>query len=144
GNFLHAVLHREPAVNVRFKNVPIIDPMLAWLAGVAHHDAAFQLIQIQSQLHTMFSARGQLDGRSAAKSWRIVVLRSGGHADDYGFRVTADMNPILFTLARPRKALQCRARGYSHGARATNARASRSFGVGSESESSGRSKKLHN
>src|SRR5580704_7086571 len=91
----------------------------------------------------MFSARGQFDGRCAAKCWRIVVLRSGGHADDYRFRVPADMNPVFFALARSCKAIQCRTDRYRHGARAANARASRSFGVGGECKSSGWPKELH-
>src|ERR1700692_964854 len=92
----------------------------------------------------MFSACGQLDGRSAAKRWRIVVLRSGGHANDYRFPIATDMNPVFFTLARSGKAIQRRADRYRHGAGAADARASRSFGVRSKSEPSGWPKKLHN
>src|ERR1700682_3813615 len=144
GDFLHAVLYRELAINVRLKNFPVIDAMLPWLAGVAHYDAAFQLIQVQAQLHAMLSPRGQLDGRRAAKGWRIVVLRSRGHADNYRFRVAADMNPVFFTLARSSKAIQRGTNRHRHGAGAADAGASRGFGIGSESESSGRPKELHN
>src|SRR6202030_4593820 len=106
GDFLHAVLYRALAVNVRFKNFPVVDAMLAWLTGVADHDAPFQLIQIQAQLYAMLSARGQFDGRRATKRRRIMVLRSGGHADNYCFRVAADMNPVFFAFARSSKAIQ--------------------------------------
>src|ERR1700732_1683856 len=92
----------------------------------------------------MFSARGQFDGCCAAKRWRIMILRSGGYANDYRFRVTADMNPVFFTLARFRKAIQRRADRHSHRTGATDARTRRSFRVGGKCESSGRPKKLHN
>src|SRR6202040_2630265 len=91
----------------------------------------------------MLSARGQFDGRRATKRRRIMVLRSGGHADNYCFRVAADMNPVFFAFARSSKAIQRGTDGHCHGAGAANACASRGFRVGSKGESSGRSKEFH-
>src|SRR2546429_9951529 len=66
----------------------------------------------RSQLDAMLAAGGQLDGGSAAKSWRVVILRTGWNVDDNGFGVAADVNPVLLALPRPREAVQRGADGH--------------------------------
>jgi hypothetical protein len=63
-----------------------------------------------------------------------VVLRAGGHLDDNTFGVAADVNPIDFAFTGRGKPVQRCANRYSHGTRASDSRASRGFGIGSEGE----------
>ena len=87
--------------NLRLEHFPVVDAMLAGLAGIANNDAAFQFVEIDAQLDAVLAARRQLDGRGAAKRRRVVILRAGGYVDDNGFGVAADVriqSTLLFSL----------------------------------------------
>src|SRR5438876_3350486 len=130
GNPFEALLHGPFAADLGFEDFPVVDAVLAGLARIANHDAAFKFIEIDAQLDAMLAAGGQLDGGSAAKSWRVVILRTGWNVDDNGFGVAADVNPVLLALPRPREAVQRGADGHGHGAGTANAGAGRGFRIG--------------
>jgi hypothetical protein len=48
GDFLHTVTDGALAIDVRLENFPIVNAMLAGLAGVTNHDAAFQFVEIEA------------------------------------------------------------------------------------------------
>src|SRR5215831_10247576 len=83
----------------------------------------------------MLAAGGQLDGGGAAKSGRVVILRSGWNVDHDGFGVAANVNPVLLAFPRPREAVQRGADGHGHGARTANAGAGRGLRIGRQRES---------
>src|SRR5438874_2290083 len=134
GNALKALLHRFFAANLRLEDFPVVDAVLAGLAGVTDHDAALKLIEIDAQFDAMLTARRKLDGGGAAKSGRVVVLGARGNVDDDGLGVAADVNPILFTLPCSSKAIQRGANGHGHGAGAADAGARGGFGIGYKRE----------
>src|SRR2546428_2297056 len=77
----------------------------------------------------MLSARRQFDGSGASKGRRVMILYTRRHADDDGFGVAADVDPIHLALPRPGEAVECGAYGDGHRARAANSRPSRRFRI---------------
>src|SRR2546423_3837765 len=136
--------HFLVAVDVRAKHVPIIDGGFAGLAGIAEHDSALELGEIDAQFGAALTAGRQLDGRSSAKRRWIMILCAGGDVNNDGFGVTADVNPIGFALARSGVAVERRADGYGHGAGTTDARARGRFRIGGQRETAARLKEFHN
>src|SRR5471030_2357702 len=126
-----------------FKNFPIVDAVLARLAGVADHDAALEFIEIHAQLYAALAARREFYGRGATERGRIMVLRAGGDVDDDGFGVAADVDPVFLTLTSAGKAIKRGANGHRHRAGATDARARGSFRIGRQGETAVGPKKLH-
>src|SRR5205823_11624057 len=122
-NAREAVLHRALAPDMRLEDFPVVDGMLARLAGVSDHHAALKLVEIDAQFNPMFAAGREFDGSGAAKRWRIVVLRSSGHIDDDGLGVAAGVDPVDLALPCSGHAVERGANGYGHGAGAANARA---------------------
>src|SRR5205823_6062530 len=55
-NALEAVLHRALAPDMRLEDFPVVDAMLARLAGVSDHHAALKLVEIDAQFNAMFAA----------------------------------------------------------------------------------------
>src|SRR5206468_1201056 len=141
-NALEAVLHRALAPDMRLEDFPVVDAMLARLAGVSDHHAALKLVEIDAQFNAMFAAGWEFDGSGAAKRWRIVVLRSSGNIDDDGFGVAADVNPVDLALPCSGKAVERGANGYGHGAGAADACAGGSFRIRGECEAALRVKEL--
>src|SRR5208282_5299373 len=109
GDALEAILHGAFAADLRFEDFPIVDAVLPRLSRITNGDAAFQLVEIDAQLDAVLAAWLKLDGRGAAKSWRVMILRAGGNIDDDGFGVTADVNPIDLALPCSGVAVQRRA-----------------------------------
>ena len=135
-------MDRTLAADVGFEHFPIVNAVLAGLAGVAEQDAALEFIQIDAEFDAMLATRWKFDGSSAAEGGRIVVLRAGRDVDDDGLCVAADVNPIDFALPCSGKAIQRGANRHGHGAGAANAGACGSFGIGSESETTLRLKEF--
>src|SRR5690242_18992923 len=82
----------------------------------------------------MLPSGRKFDGRSAAKSRGVMVLRAGGDIDDDGLSVAADVNPIDFALPCSGEAVEGGANGHGHSAGATDAGTRRGFGVSHQSE----------
>src|SRR5207248_11311828 len=83
------------AANVPREDLPVIDTVLLRLPRVAEHQPPLEFVQIAADFFAPLASRFQMNGAGSAKSGRIVVLRAGGHADHDGFRVAADVNPVL-------------------------------------------------
>src|SRR5262249_40046781 len=66
------------------------------------------------------------------------VLRASGNIDDDRFRIAADVNPVDFALACTGEPIERGTDGNGHGAGASDACASGSFGISSERETGGR------
>src|SRR6267378_2713770 len=124
GNFrdaLQTFLDGALPSDLRFENFPIVDPVLARLAGVADHHAALELVQVHTQFDAMLAAGREFDGGSAAEGWRVMVLRARRHIDYDGLGVAADMDPIDFALPCSRETIKRSANGYGHGTGAADA-----------------------
>ena len=63
-----------------------------------------------------------------------MILRACGHADDDGFHVAADVNPVFAAQARSGQAIERRANGHGHGGRAADPRARGSLGIRGQRE----------
>src|SRR5229473_1451429 len=137
-----AFLHGALAADLRFKDFPVVDAMLARFAGVADHHAALKLVEIDAQFDAMLAAGRKFDGGGAAKGRWVMILRARGNIDDDGFGVAADVDPIHFALPRPGEAVKGRANRYGHGAGAADACACGSFRIRSQCEASLGMKKL--
>ena len=135
-------MHRLLAANLRFKDFPVVDSVLAGLARVTDEDTAFEFVEINAQLNTMLATGRQFDGRGTAKSRGIVVLRACGNIDDDGFGVAADVDPVHFALPCSGETVQRGANSYGHGARTADAGAGGSFGIGHQREAALRAEKL--
>src|SRR5215467_15117049 len=142
GDTLEALLDRVFAADLSFEDLPIVNAVLARLSRVTNYDAAFEFIKINAQFDTTFAAGGKLNGRSSAKSRRVVVLRAGRDVNDDGFGVAADVNPILFALPCPRIAVQRRADGHGHGAGTPDASPGGSFRIRHQREAALRAEEL--
>src|SRR5713226_4527952 len=119
---------------MRLKNFPVVDAVLARLAGVSDHYAALEFVQIDAQFDAMLTAGRQFNGRGATESRRVMILRSSGNIDDDGFGVAADVDPVDLALPCSGEAIERGANGHGHGAGAADARARGSFGIRGERE----------
>ena len=104
------------APNVPLENFPVVDAGLPGLPGVAKDEAPLELVEIASDLFAPFASGLQMNRAGAAKGGRIMILRSRGYANDDGFCVTADVDPIFQAQSRAREPIQRRADGHGHGA----------------------------
>src|SRR2546422_9060291 len=107
GNALQAVLHGELAADVRLVDFPVVYAVLARFPGIADHHTALEFVQVHAQFNAMLTAGWEFDGSGAAEGRRVVILGSGGHIDDDGFGVAADVDPIDLALARSGEAVKC-------------------------------------
>ncbi len=87
------------AVDVRAEDVPIVDGGLARVAGVAEDETTLEFGEIDAELGAALAAGRKLDGRGAAEGRRVVILRAGGDANDDGFGIAANVNPIGLTFS---------------------------------------------
>ena len=106
---------------MRFVDFPIVDAMLARLAGITDDHATLEFVQIHTQFNAMLTAGRELDRSSAAEGGRIVILGSGRNIDDDGFGVAADVDPVDLAHACSGEAVQRGANGHGHGAGAADA-----------------------
>src|SRR5713226_4391643 len=127
---------------MRLKNFPVVDAVLARLAGVSNHHTALEFVEIDAQFDAMLTARREFDGRGATEGGRVMILRSGRNIDDDGFRVAADVDPVDFALPRSGEAVKSGANGHGHGAGAADACACGSFGIGGERKTAQRAEEL--
>src|SRR5712692_2295091 len=134
GNTLEAVLHGALAADMRLEDFPVVDTMLARLAGVTDHDTALEFVEIDAQFDAMLTTGREFYGRGATECRRVVILSSGGNTDDDGFRVAADVDPVDLALPCSGEAVERGANGHGHGAGAANACACRSFRIGGKRE----------
>src|SRR5690242_19189405 len=82
----------------------------------------------------MLPSGRKFDGRSAAKSRWVMVLRACGNVDDDGLSVAADVNPIDFALPCSGEAVEGGANGHGHSTGTTDAGTRGGFGVGHKRE----------
>src|SRR5579864_3505019 len=108
------------AVDMRFEDFPVVDSGLPRLACVANHQPAFQFSEIHAQRLALFSSRLEKYRACSAKGWRIVILRSGWHADHNRFDIPADVNPVRSAQFRASEPVECGANRHRHRARAAN------------------------
>ena len=106
--------HPAIAVDVAREYLPVIDAGLPRLAGVAQHQPPFEFGGVADQRLAPLAAGQQFDGADAAKRRRIMVLGSRRHANDNGFNVAADVDPVLAMQARTGDPVERRADGHSH------------------------------
>ena len=125
------------------EDLPVIDTVLLRLPRVAEHQPPLEFVQIAADFFAPLASRFQMNGAGSAKSGRIVVLRAGGHADHDGFRVTADVNPVLETQLCAGEPVERRANGHGHGARTADSRAGGRLGIGGQRQAHARPEKSH-
>jgi len=59
--------------NLRFENFPIVDAVLAGLAGVTDHHPALEFVEIDAQLHAMLAA-GAVRWRRRRRTLGVMIL----------------------------------------------------------------------
>src|SRR5215813_1029164 len=91
GDPLEVGPHLLLAVDMGLEYLPIVDPRLPRFAGVAEHQAFFELSYVQTQFHSALAARWQLDRRRSAACGRIVYPGPRGHLDVRAYGIAADV-----------------------------------------------------
>src|SRR4029077_20663477 len=130
-------------IDVPLEHFPVVDAMLPWFSCVAQDEPALEFVEIAAEGFTALAARGEHNRCCATKRRRVMVLRPCWHADDDRLDVAANVDPVFPAKPGTVQPVQGGADGHSHGGRAADSRASRRFGVRSQSEPSRRAENPH-
>src|SRR5258707_5961191 len=98
GNALEAVLHSALAADVRLEDFPVVDAVLARLAGVSDHHAALEFVEIHAQFDAMLTAGREFNGGGATKGRRGMILCFRGKNYEDGLLVGAYGGPSQLSL----------------------------------------------
>src|SRR5438552_17095152 len=89
-NALEIPEHAPIAIDMRFKDLPIVDARLARSTGVSQHKSRFDLVGHYRNGFTINSVRIEMNGAHAAIERGVVVLAASRHLNNLSFYVLRD------------------------------------------------------
>ena len=80
---------------MRLEDLPVVDARLPGRPGIRQHKTTVEFLSRHEYGLVVDSVRPQVNGAHAAIQRRIVVLASGGHANQLGLDVLRDLANLL-------------------------------------------------